>query len=381
MKNVFASASKTIKLLSKLALIFGSTLQAGFSADASQVADLQETEKAIEVYYPTETIEEMESALLLSPFNASNFPIELQIPILGHAGVMTRIVCGTFSFETISFGNITLVCKYWRDLRNSFLPACINYKIPSEDHLDLFKNVVILGINRNTQISENCLGNLTKLKTLNIIGNSIIDDSVSKLTGLENMIFSNYFDEEIDDYVVNSNITDISLGNLTNLRVLCFEDSGEKRKKIRDGSLSKLTKLTSLAIPGNQGFRDKFLAQLVNLTYLDMHDNSKITDVAIKSLTNLRGLDCHRYVVDYDFSLTIDSLKALPFLTELTVGAIGRLRLDTQDISDDNLMLLTNLRKLNLYGYYNNERDAISKALPNLEVIDLDEGDSESESQ
>ena len=165
------------------------------------------------------------------------------------------------------------------------------------------------------------LSDLTNLKELHLVGNSITTD-LSALSGLSNLTHLKL------DY---STITDISpLSSLTNLRHLSLSDT-----HIRDLSpLSGLTKLTHLRLIGTNTMDVSPLSSLTNLTTLVLSHNG-IEDVSpLSNLTSLTELNF--------WENRIEDISTLSGLTDLTVLGLG-----LNNVSDISaLSSLTNLTEL-----------------------------------
>lgn len=229
--------------------------------------------------------------------------------------------------------SIELTDKCLTNLTNLiyFRPPYINNF--TVEGLQKLTNLEILHNTKNCYMKYNILIKLTKLKILELNGDSKVTNNFFLLNfnDLEELYCSN------DCILLNSNntyhmtklkklycismtltnqviinmtaLTELSLGNCTGIDDEGIINSKKVelinlgRTKITDNGLIKLTNLTSLFVNLNYNITDLSLKKLTNLTTLDIGYNTKITDNGVKSLLGLKNLFCSHNINITDVSL------------------------------------------------------------------------------
>jgi len=193
------------------------------------------------------------------------------------------------------------------------------------------------------------LEKLTRLQSLNLRSNSIID--ISALTNLVNLTYLEISDNNIATFTGLAGLTKLtelylyfnifsantdlaSLSNLVNLKYLNLANSGTKPNSpgltsANLTALSNLPTLLSLVISTHNINNLDFLANLTSLTNLDLRLNSIISITPLTNLNNLKFLDLSSNASLID----IDALSSL--------ASLGNLNLSYNTAIDPNIFTTT----------------------------------------
>jgi Leucine-rich repeat (LRR) protein len=131
-------------------------------------------------------------------------------------------------------------------------------------------------------------------------------------------------------------LTDDELALFSNLKTLFVGERRQDEHPLSDASVSRLTSLTSLALPYNHTITNAAVSRLANLRALKIDGCSSVTNACLSTLTSLTSLELR-------FN-TVISDEGIAGLTNLT-----RLDLDTNEmITDAGISALTKLLTLSL---------------------------------
>jgi beta-lactamase regulating signal transducer with metallopeptidase domain/Leucine-rich repeat (LRR) protein len=242
-------------------------------------------------------------------------------------------------------------------------------------HISDMPKLEILCLHAMSDITDNGLANLTKLrslKKLQIGSSQVTDKGLSYLSQIKTL-------ERLDLPQRDQRITDIGfahLGKLPNLKILHvsrahYADPKKNKEYYTDKGLAELAKCRSLEelSIGSIGITDagmEHIAKLTNLKMLNLFGCDNVTNAGLAKLTALKSLR-NLYIHDANLSIAgLNSLKPMPNLTNLKVSGIKRdgtvldisgltamedlslrFRSRSQDaFVDADLMSLANLKKL-----------------------------------
>jgi len=240
------------------------------------------------------------------------------------------------------------------------------------------KNLVKLDLSSSFAINGS-IGSLVRLKEINLCCNLNVTDKILKhLTNITSLSlkFNNTITDSSLKYLTNitklfSNelITDNSLKYLTKINDLTLHDN----KLISDESISCLTNITRLSIIGCELVTDMSVKKLINMTNIYLNNNNNITCASLKYLTNLKKMRFDDHKMDDKNLSKLTSLKSLqldygPNILGKSIRCLTRLEFLSLnmngDIMTEDILKLTNLRKLYLENCYQIEKDKIK--LPRL---------------
>lgn len=194
------------------------------------------------------------------------------------------------SYNKVSFNYkklCTIFCvvdSVFNDIMNRYIkPFWFKCLVPKNDKRFtdislkcIAKNIISLDLYCNEYITNAGLKTLKNLTDLKLWYNyTITDNGIKNLTNLKTL-----------NLCRNEKITNWGLFKLTNLTHLDL--SGDK---INDNAISKLINLKNLAIRGCPYITDDSIRQLTNLICLHLNSTNYITDESIKILTKLNELE------------------------------------------------------------------------------------------
>jgi hypothetical protein len=159
-------------------------------------------------------------------------------------------------------------------------------------------------------------------------------------------------------------LNDRNINSLVNLKHLQICNN----RYISSRGLSRLTDLTSLKLDYDDTMTDGALMGLTRLQKLSLFRTDQITNHSVKQLTNLQYLN-----LKGNTNITEEGIVNLCSLEHLIIQRNERFYINkTVPISSNGLCNMTNLRKLELYGYHSSflEYDGFA-SLANLKNIGL----------
>lgn len=221
-----------------------------------------------------------------------------------------------------------------------------------ENYGDELKSIFSLMLGTGDEVTDENIGNFSRLEVLDLDEYPQIIEGVSKLTNLKKLITNQNLNDDILKNLtrlvgldLNTNlVTSEGVKSLTNLTHLNLS----RNNTVNDEALSSLSKLKELKLGYPSNITDEGLSGLTGLTSLDIQVVNNITDNSLSKLTNLVEL----YIFNHDNSISFASIKHLTNLKTLMC--------DAKNFNNDELAVLEDLvenfssnviKNLNMYTF------------------------------
>ena len=227
------------------------------------------------------------------------------------------------------------------------------------DGIIKFKMLKTLKLIGCCRITDNCLKHLTNIENLKIkdCGDNITDIGIKYLKKLKKLELINHY-----------SITDEGLKSLENIDTLIMYNNNISKThdindKITDEGIKSLKRITKLCLRGGCKWKSVTDEGIKNLRYLkefEMNGSENITDNTFK---NFKGIE--KIVLSGSIKI---SDKFLDYLTGVKVIDINIYK---NDVTDDGILKLRNLKHLTIRHNENITKDAFKnlKAIKHIKII------------